>query len=134
MSKPTLKKLYPLLLLIPLLLIFIIQALACNEGACATSNSVCIQDDKYIDQFYNPGPPDIPHINVEAFIEKSADVSAGITCKLFDNKKDFLYSDTCLCLNDLLNRHMRFPNNTIIPSIQKKKILYQSADDSLPLL
>ncbi len=133
MSKPIPKKIYPLLLLLlPLLLIFIVQAFACNDDACSTSNSICFRDDIYIEQVYTPDPRDIPHINADSLIEKSDDVPACVKCNLFDNKKDFLYSDACLCLNDLLNRHLGFPDNPVNQSIQKKNILYQSADDPLP--
>ena len=131
MSKPTHKKLYPFLLLI---LFFIIQAFVCDGYVCSTCNSVYFKDFTYIAQIYKPDIPDIPHINVDSFIDKSDDVPACITCGLSDNKKDFLYSDACLCLNDLLNRHLDLPNIYINQSIQKKNILYQSSDDPLPLI
>ena len=134
MSKPTPKKLYPLLLLLPLLLISIIQAFACNDDACSASNSVCLRDDIYIEQVYKPDIPDIPHINADSIIENSDDVPACITYNLFDNKKDFLYSDTCFYRNDLLNRHLGFSGNYINQSIQKKNILYQSSDEPFPLI
>ena len=134
MSKQTQKKLFPLLLSLPLLLVFIIQALACNDDACSTSNPVCFQDEIYIERFYTPDPQEISHINVAPLVDKFDNVTAYIKYNLFDNKKDFLYSDTCLCLNDVLNRHLDFPDNHTNQSIQKKKILYQSADnDPLPL-
>ncbi len=128
MSKPTPKKIYPLLLLI---LILIFQAFVYNDDACSASNSVCFHDFTYTEQVYHPDKPDIPHINDDSFIEKSDDVTACITCGLLDNKKDFLFSDTFLYCNALLNRHLGFPDNHINQSIQKKNILYQSSDDPL---
>lgn len=131
MIKPTQKKIYPFLLLI---LIFIIQASVCDYDAYSTSNSVLFKDFTYIEQIYEPDIPDIPYINDDSFVDKSDDVPACITCGLFDNKKDFLYSDACLYSNDLLNRHLDFPNNYINQAIQKKNILYHSSDDPLPLV
>lgn len=132
MTKPTQKKLYPLLLLI---LIFIIQVFVCDGYVYSTCTSVYFKDLTYIAQIYKPDIPDIPHVNAGSFIKKADDVPACIACRLFDyNKKNFLYSDTCLYRNDILSRHLDFQDNHIDQSIQKKNILYQSSDDPLPLI
>ena len=131
MHKQTPKKLYPLILLI---LILVFQAFVYNNDACSASDSVCFEDSTYTEQIYKPDIPDIPHINNNSLVTKSDHVPVCITYRLFDNKKDFLYSGTCLYPNDLLKRHLDFPDNHINQSIQKKNLLYQSSDDPLPLL
>ena len=127
MSTPAPKKLYPLLLLTT---IFIVQASVCNDDVCSISNSPYLKIFNYLKQFSAPDIQDNSCIDDTSFIDKSDDIPASSACILFDNKKDFIFSDSCRYPNGILFRHLVFPDN-IAQYIQKMNSLHQSSDDPL---
>lgn len=127
MNKLSKKSLYPVLLF---LFLFIFQAFLYNDDACSLSSQVCFQDFTFIELIYKPDIQEIPQTPSDSSFNNHDDYPSIFSLDNLDNSKfKFLQSNTSLYSNEIINRHLAFPNSNTISIIQKKNHWHQSSDD-----
>ena len=127
MNRPSIKFLSRIFLL---LTVFLFNVLLYDYDTYSSISPVCPQDITCIEYVLQPDNPNIPQIKDDSPSDKLGEESSSFILKHLHNSEIYLLSFRgCPETNDIINRHLNFPTNRVIPTLQKKNHWHQSSDD-----